>query len=86
MKKSIHFIPSSKVCSQSIDITVEDDIVKEVSFTGGCSGNLQGISLLVRGMKIEEVINRLDGISCGSKNTSCPDQLIRALRELKKDL
>ena len=77
MEKSIHYIPAG-VCSQTIDITVEDGIVKEVYFEGGCHGNLQGISLLVKGMKIGEVINRLEGIHCGYKNTSCPDQFAMA--------
>ena len=79
MKKSIHFIPSSLVCSVAIDLTVEDGVIREVCFEGGCSGNLQGISMLVRGMKIE----RLEGIQCGSKRTSCPDQLVKALKEIE---
>ena len=83
MEKSIHYIPAG-VCSQTIDITVEDGIVKEVYFKGGCHGNLQGISLLVKGMKIGEVINRLEGIHCGYKNTSCPDQFAKALRILEQ--
>ncbi|CCZ80218.1 TSCPD domain-containing protein [Odoribacter laneus] len=83
MEKSIHYIPAG-VCSQTIDITVEDGIVKEVYFEGGCHGNLQGISLLVKGMKIGEVINRLEGIHCGYKNTSCPDQFAKALRILEQ--
>ena len=80
MKKSIHFIPSSLVCSVAIDLTVEDGVIREV----GCSGNLQGISMLVRGMKVEEVIERLEGIQCGSKRTSCPDQLVKALKEIER--
>ncbi|MBS1446197.1 MAG: TIGR03905 family TSCPD domain-containing protein [Odoribacter sp.] len=79
----MHYIPAG-VCSQTIDITVEDGIVKEVYFEGGCHGNLQGISLLVKGMKIGEVINRLEGIHCGYKNTSCPDQFAKALRILEQ--
>lgn len=82
MKKTIHFIPDPSVCSVGIDLTVEDGIIREVCFEGGCSGNLQGISLLVRGMKVEEVISRLEGVSCGSKRTSCPDQLVKALKEI----
>lgn len=82
MSKTLHFIPASAVCSSSIDLTIEEDCVKEVCFTGGCSGNLQGISMLVRGMKVEEVIERLEGIQCGGKKTSCPDQLVRALKEI----
>lgn len=81
MKKSIHFIPAAVVCSVAIDVTVEDGIIQEVCFEGGCKGNLQGISLLVRGMKVADVIERLEGVTCGSKRTSCPDQLVRALKE-----
>ncbi|MDE5979602.1 MAG: TIGR03905 family TSCPD domain-containing protein [Muribaculaceae bacterium] len=67
-------------CSRMIEIEMEDGIVKEVAFTGGCHGNLQGIGRLVEGMRAEEVIARLEGIRCGAKETSCPDQLARALR------
>lgn len=72
------------VCSQSIEITIEDDIVKEVSYYGGCNGNLKGIGLLVKGMKVDDVIERLEGVRCGFKSTSCPDQLATALKEYKK--
>ena len=82
MKKTLHFVPA-QVCSSAIDLTVEDGIVKEVCFTGGCNGNLQGISLLVKDMKVEEVIGKLEGIRCGSKRTSCPDQLVTALRKMQ---
>lgn len=69
-------------CSQQIDITLDDnDIVQNVSFIGGCNGNLQGIGQLVRGMHRDEVIRRLQGIRCGYKNTSCPDQLAQALQQ-----
>lgn len=67
-------------CSRLIDFEVEDGIVKDVNFTGGCHGNLQGIASLVRGMKIEDVIARLEGIRCGNKATSCPDQFTCALK------
>ena len=67
------------VCSQRIEIDVEDGCVQDVKFTGGCSGNLQGISSLVVGMSAEEAIRRMRGIRCGSKGTSCPDQLAHAL-------
>ena len=67
------------VCSTSIDIELEDGVVKSVAFTGGCNGNLQGISRLIEGMKAEDAISRLKGIRCGFKNTSCPDQLAQAL-------
>ena len=65
-----------------IDIEVENGIIKSVSFTGGCHGNLQGISRLVEGMKVEDAIARLKGIRCGFKSTSCPDQLARALESM----
>lgn len=68
------------VCSKRMEITVEDGVVQSVKVTGGCSGNLQGISALVKGMKVEEAIARLDGIRCGFKPTSCPDQLAQALK------
>ena len=67
------------VCSSSIDIEMDGNIVESVKFTGGCNGNLQGISALVKGMSAEEAISRLKGIRCGFKNTSCPDQLAKAL-------
>ena len=71
-------------CSQLIDVTVDDnDVIQQVYFVGGCNGNLQGICRLVTGQKVDNVINRLDGIRCGTKRTSCPDQLCRALEELK---
>lgn len=71
-------------CSRQIDIDVNDDgIVELVKFTGGCSGNTQGIAALVRGMHIDEAIERLEGIKCGPRSTSCPDQLSKALSEYK---
>ena len=70
-------------CSTSIDVEVEDGIIKFVQFYGGCNGNLQGISHLVEGMKIDDAISKLKGIRCGFKQTSCPDQLARALEEIK---
>ena len=70
------------VCSQRITIEMDGDIVKNVEFVGGCHGNLQGIAKLVEGMKKEDVIARLEGIRCGFKNTSCPDQLAQALKTL----
>lgn len=69
-------------CAQAIELEVDDNhIVQHVNFVGGCSGNTQGISMLVRGQKAEDVINRLQGIRCGMKSTSCPDQLSIALAE-----
>ncbi|MDY4487347.1 MAG: TIGR03905 family TSCPD domain-containing protein [Candidatus Limivicinus sp.] len=69
------------VCSQLMEIEVEGDKIKHVKVTGGCSGNLQGIAKLVEGMEIKEVISRLEGIRCGFKPTSCPDQLAKALKQ-----
>ena len=69
------------VCSRAINLTVEDGIIKDVSFDGGCSGNTQGVAKLVEGMKAEEAISRLEGILCGSRPTSCPDQLAKALKQ-----
>ena len=72
---------TSRTCSRSIDIEVEDGIIKSVRFNGGCMGNTRGISALVEGMKVEEVEKRLKGISCGGRPTSCPDQLACAIRQ-----
>lgn len=77
------YIPKG-VCSRQIDIEIEGDTVKNVSYTGGCNGNLKGIGALVSGMKIDEVIEKLESIKCGFKNTSCPAQLAEALREYKR--
>ena len=72
-------------CSQLIDVIADEhDVIQQVFFLGGCNGNLQGISQLVRGQKIDDVMQRLDGIRCGMKGTSCPDQLCRALEKLKE--
>ena len=69
-------------CSTNIELDVENGIVKEIAFWGGCNGNLQGISRLVTGMPESEVITRLEGVRCGTRSTSCPDQLCRALHEM----
>ena len=69
------------VCSQMMKIELEDGVIKEVQVLGGCNGNLQGISALVRGMRAEDAIERMKGIRCGFKKTSCPDQLATALEE-----
>ena len=71
------------VCSRKIDFEIEDGIVKNVRFLGGCNGNLQGIGKLVEGMKIEEVIEKLEGVNCNGKGTSCPDQLAQALKAVE---
>lgn len=72
---------TSGTCSTQILFDIDGDTLKSVEFIGGCNGNLQGISKLVEGMKVEEVIERLKGINCGPRPTSCPDQLARALTE-----
>jgi uncharacterized protein (TIGR03905 family) len=81
MQKTMTLPTSPAVCSECVAITVEDGCVKSAVFRGGCPGNLAGISKLVEDMPVQEVIRRLRGIRCGSKNTSCPDQLARLLEE-----
>ena len=77
--------PTQGTCSVLIDAVADDnDVIQQVQFLGGCHGNLQGISRLVQGQKIDDVIARLDGIRCGDKPTACPDQLCRALEQLKR--
>ncbi|MBQ2677222.1 MAG: TIGR03905 family TSCPD domain-containing protein [Clostridia bacterium] len=68
-------------CSRAITFDVEDNIVKNVKFQGGCMGNTNGVAMLVEGMEVNEVIKRLEGIQCGFRGTSCPDQLASALKE-----
>ena len=71
-------------CSKLIDVTAdENDVIQQVFFLGGCNGNLQGVSNLVQGQKIDDVIQKINGIRCGNRSTSCPDQLCRALERLK---
>lgn len=77
------YVPEG-VCSRRIIIEIEDDIIKDVKFIGGCAGNTQGVAALLVGMKIDDAISRLKGIDCGGKGTSCPDQLSRALEEIKQ--
>ena len=77
---------TSGTCSRSILFDIEDGKVKNVQFIGGCNGNLKGIAALVEGMDVDTVIERVQGITCGMKATSCPDQLSRALKEAKKSL
>lgn len=69
-------------CSQQIDFEIDSNILKNVVFYGGCNGNLKGISKLVEGLSVQEVIKRLEGIPCGMKSTSCPDQLATALKKV----
>lgn len=79
------YIPKG-VCSRQINIELEDGKIKSAEFVGGCSGNTQGVSALVKGMDVDEAINRLEGIECGRRGTSCPDQLAKALKEAKEQM
>ncbi len=74
--------PSAKVCSKQIDIEIKDDIIMKVVYTRGCEGNAKGIGALIKGMSVEEAIRRLEGITCGKRGTSCPDQLSKILKSL----
>ena len=74
---------TSGVCCAMMQVKINDGIIEDAEFLGGCNGNLQGIKSLIKGMKIEDVIDRLKGIKCGSKQTSCPDQLARCLCEYR---
>ncbi len=83
--KRIEYITQG-TCSKLISVAVdEQEVIQEVSFLGGCNGNLQGICKLVTGQKVDDVIRKLDGIRCGAKPTSCPDQLCQALKQLKSE-
>lgn len=84
MKKSIEY-KTQGTCSRMINVEVEDGIITDCSFVGGCSGNTQGVASLVKGMKVDEAIEKMKGIKCGFKGTSCPDQLARALIKLQED-
>ena len=74
--------PSAKVCSKQIDIEIKDGIIQKVVYTRGCEGNAKGIGALIKDISVEEAIKRLDGITCGKRGTSCPDQLARILKAL----
>lgn len=76
---------TSGVCSNAIDFDVVDNKVTNVKFIGGCSGNTQGVAALIEGMDIDEAIRRIEGIKCGFRPTSCPDQLSKALRQYKEN-
>lgn len=73
------------VCARMINVELDGDTVKSVSFVGGCAGNTQGVAALVQGMNVDEAIERMQGICCGFKSTSCPDQLARALKLAKEN-
>ena len=82
MKKHVEY-KTSGTCARIISLDVEDGIITDCKFSGGCHGNTQGVAALVCGMKAEDAIKKLSGIKCGFKSTSCPDQLARALTEYK---
>ena len=78
----MHYTPKG-ICAVDINFEVEDGIVKNVVFTGGCDGNHKGLNALVKGMSVDEAIERLSGITCGPRSTSCPDQFAQALKAYK---
>ena len=80
----IHYTPKG-VCSRKIDIVVESGVIQSVKFTGGCSGNTQGVAALAQGMRVKEYLERCKGIRCGARPTSCPDQLAQALTQAVED-
>ncbi len=80
MKRTVTY-KTQGTCSRAIEIELDGDIVENVKFIGGCDGNLKGIASLVRGMNINDVIERLEGLKCGFKNTSCPNELAKALKK-----
>ena len=83
MVKEITYRPQG-VCSRAYHIVASDGVIDSIDIVGGCDGNLKGIASLLRGMKIEDAIERMSGVTCGSKPTSCPDQIARALRQLQQ--
>ncbi len=80
MKKHIEY-KTNGTCSKMVIADIEDGIITDCSFVGGCSGNTQGVAALVKGMKVDEAISKIKGIKCGFKGTSCPDQLAKALED-----
>ncbi|MDR0853720.1 MAG: TIGR03905 family TSCPD domain-containing protein [Clostridiales Family XIII bacterium] len=79
-----HTYKTQRVCAHKIDFDVEDGVIQDVKFHGGCNGNLKGLSVLTRGMKVEDAIEKLSGLTCDNRGTSCPDQLAIALSQLSK--
>ena len=75
--------PSAKVCSKQIDIEIKGDVIQSVVYTRGCEGNAKGLGALIKDMTVEEAIRRLEGINCGKRGTSCPDQLAKVLKALE---
>ena len=84
MKKRIDY-KTRGTCSRMVSVEVEDGIITDCAFTGGCVGNTLGVASLVKGMKVEDAIAKIKGIKCGFKETSCPDQLAQALEQISKD-
>lgn len=82
MLRTLTYLPQG-TCSRQIDIELDGDTIRKVSFTGGCHGNTQAIAALLRGMRVAEAVTRLEGIDCRGKGTSCPDQLACALRSMR---
>lgn len=80
----ITYVPQGGVCSQLMIIDVKEGVIEQVQIVGGCHGNTQGLSKLLVGMEVKEAINRLEGIDCRGRGTSCPDQLAQALKEYKR--
>lgn len=80
--ETIQYTPKG-VCSQKMEVDVEDGVIQAVRVLGGCSGNLQGICSLLKGMTVDEAVARMEGIRCGMKPTSCPDQLAKALKTVQ---
>lgn len=81
----VHFQTSPKVCSKAIDFVItKKNVIEDVKFTRGCAGNTQGVCVLVKGMKVNKAIEKLEGIPCGKRGTSCPDQLATALKMIQK--
>ena len=85
-KKQYTYTPQGGVCSSQVIIDTDGETVGNIQIIGGCHGNLQGISSLLRGMEIKEVIPRLEGIKCGRKDTSCPDQIAKALKDISAQI
>ena len=82
MEKIIQY-ETKGTCCRLMQVKIDDDVIVDANFLGGCNGNLKGLTKLIKGMKINDVIDRLSGIKCGDKPTSCPDQLARCLSEFK---
>ena len=78
----VHAIPQGGVCSQMIEVLINGEVIEAVRYTGGCSGNTQGVAALVKGMSVAEAVKRIEGIQCGGNITSCPDQLSRVLKHI----